>query len=62
MSKVTRAMARPIEAYDRLIDRLPIIKAKICLDIASRVLAINERLFRKMVEYAKVVIEEERTR
>lgn len=63
MSKADRMMVEAIDRIDRALDKavttVRLHAADMLLTIASKVLAINVKLFDRMVRYATVIIEAE---
>lgn len=63
MSKADRMMAEAIDRIDRVLDKavttVRLHAADMLLTIASKVLAVNVRLFDRMVRYATAIIEAE---
>lgn len=57
--RIDKVLASAIDRIDRVSDRWQMTKAKICLDIASRILTLNRKIFNRMVEYAAVIVEAE---
>lgn len=59
MSKIMEVMANCVERFDKWTSRLAIMRAKVCLNIASRIICLEQKLFDRMVAYATEIIEAE---